>query len=452
MYHTTWRNLALTGLTVWLLAAGFPLLNTALHGEPISVSLLLPLATAQAEEPARVRRTPAMRQQIYQRFSRVRELSDAGKMDEAKSSLASLGKQSLNSYERAMMWNLSAFLAYQEKDYAAAAKAYEELLKQPDLPLSLELETWYSLAKLNAVLENYAGAVKALDKWFSINEKPGPDAYVLKAQLLFQQERYKDVLASLDTALKIHQQEGSVGSESLYLLQRGAYYQFENYQGLKNALEALVSHYPKGEYLVQLAAVYGQLDMQREQTAIKLAAYEKGYLDTESALVNLAQLLMAEGNAYKAAVLLDKEIQAERVKASERHLRLLGDSWYVAKEYDRALAAFARAAEGSDSGDMDLRIAQIHADSGRWDDVIQSANRSIKKGNFDRLGAAHVIKGMALYNSKRLPEALSAFERARQFEQTRNMAEQWHRYVQNEMEKESLLKTSSAALAAPAQG
>lgn len=452
MRSTMITNLSKVTVAVWLLGAGVPLLQGALQGQPLNGAMLLPLDSAQAEERARVRRTPAMRQQIYQRFSRIRELADADKLAEAKSALESLGKQSMNSYEQAMRWNLAAFLAYQEKDYAGAAKAYEELLNQPDLPLSLELDTWYSLAKLNAVLENYGAAVKALDKWFAISEKPGPDAYVLKAQMLFQQERYKDVLANLDKALAIHKAEGTPGSENLYLLQRGAYYQFENYKGLKVALEALVSHYPKGDYLVQLAAVYGQLDMQQQQTAIKLAAYEKGYLDTESSLVNLVQLLMSEGNTYKAATILDKEIKAESVKASERHLRLLGDAWYVAKEYKQALAAFTQAAETSDSGDMDLRIAQIHADSGRWDKVIQSANRSIKKGNFDRLGAAHVIKGMALYNSKRLPEALNSFASARRFDQTRKMAEQWHSYVQNELKKEALLKTSSADLPVPSQG
>ena len=112
---------------------------------------LSPYATAiaqdeQAAKPQQeTRRTPALRNKVYERLAEAQAAAEAKDMVTAKkvldSMIASGGKNELNSYELANVYNLYAFIYYSGEDYAAALKAYENVVKQPDIPLAMEINT-----------------------------------------------------------------------------------------------------------------------------------------------------------------------------------------------------------------------------------------------------------------------------------------------------------------------
>ncbi|PVY77362.1 hypothetical protein C8D92_10347 [Tamilnaduibacter salinus] len=402
-----------------------------------------PLVSAQAADNDNVRRTPAMRQNIYKRFSRIRELANQGQMAKAFESLEDLRSGTdMNSYERALMWNLTAFLHYQENNQAEAAHAYEKLLEQPNLPLSLEQDTWYSLAKLRMVLENYRGAREALNEWFALKEEPGADAYIMQAQLRYQSEAYREALESMDRAMALKGGRASDVPENWYLLQRACYYQLENYQGLEDVLGKLVAHYPKRDYLMQLSAVYGELDQPEKQLAVKEAAYEKGFLTSEQNVMSFAQLLMSQDASFRAARVIEKAIDEGQVPASTQNLRQLGDAWLLAKEYDSALKAMGQAAEQAGDGSLYFRMAQVSVDLGRWEDAETYSEKAIAVGGLDSPGMAHVLNGLALFNQDAFDGALSAFQRASDYSATRNMAQQWQEYVRKSQKRQQELEAS----------
>ncbi|MFE8071329.1 hypothetical protein QQM79_09725 [Marinobacteraceae bacterium S3BR75-40.1] len=425
--------------TVWMLGGAAGALQSP------SGSILSGFLGAQAAQAAdNVRRTPSMRQNIYKRFSRIRELADAGNVNKAMTVINDMqAGTDLNSYEAAMLWKLKAFLFYQTKDYPQAAKAYQQLLEQPNLPLSLEQDTWYSLTKLHMVLEDYDQALAALDHWFQLSEDPGPDAYITKAQILYQIEQYQPALEAIDTGIIARIKSGQAVPENWYLLKRYGYYQLENYGGLKNVLVTLVKQYPKREYLIQLAAVYGELNQPQKQLAIKEAAYDKGYLDKESSLLNLAQLMLAEGSSYKAAKVIEKGIRDGIIEPKADNLKQMGDSFLLAKEYDQALAAFQKAAAKSGDGELYLRMAQIASDLTRWEDARDYAEQAIAAGDFERIGMAHVVHGLALFNLDQLSQAMQAFNQARRYDATQQVASQWRNYVQKEQARRHKLEAAS---------
>ena len=442
-----------TAYAPWLKSAGglltvFMVLNVPLPGLGLSqqVSVLLPVAQVAAEEDDNVRRTPAMRQNIHKRFSRIRDLADDGKLDKAFNALESLGNGNLNSYERAMRWNLAAFLHHQQDDRDGIAHAYQKLLEQPELPLSLEQDALYSLARVEMIRENYDEALDALDRWFDLKDKPGAQAYAMKAQLLYQKQDWDQALGAIDQAIDMKRSGDGEVRENWYLLKRGIHYQQEDYEGLRDVLEILVRDFTKKSYLKQLSAVYGELGNPAEQLAVREAAYEKGYLDRESELVGLAQLLVSQDNPYKAAQVMRDGIDNGVVEPTESNLKRMGDNYLLAKEYDEALAAFEKAAAKTDNGGIHLRMAQVTADLGRWEAAEDYATTAIERGGFDRLGRAHVVKGLALFNQDRLSEALNAFAQARGFEETENMAKQWHQYVSREQQRRQELEASTEAV------
>ena len=432
----------------WLKSAGGLLTVVLVLNMPLPASDLsreaagwLPAAQAAAEDD-NVRRTPAMRQNIHKRFSRIRDLADQGKLDKAFEALERLGNGNLNSYERAMRWNLAAFLHHQQDDIDGTAKAYRKLLEQPNLPLSLEQDTWYSLARAEMIRENYDKALDALDKWFDLKDKPGAQAYALKSQLLYQKQDWDQALAAIDQAIGMKRSgEGEV-RENWYLLKRGIHYQQNDYEGLRDVLKILVRDFTKESYLNQLSAVYGELGNTAEQLAVREAAYEKGYLDKESELIGLAQLLVSQDNPYKAARVMRKGIENGVIEKTESNLKRMGDNYLLAKEYDEALAAFERAAGKSENGEIHLRMAQVSADLGRWEAAADYATSAINRGGFDEVGRAHVVQGLALFNRDRLSEALDAFAQARQYDKTEDMAEQWHDYVSREQKRRQELEAA----------
>lgn len=433
----------------WLKSAGglmtaFILLNMPLPvGDlPRELSAVMPVVQAVAEDDDNVRRTPAMRQNIHKRFSRIRELADDGKLEKAFEALDDLGDGNLNSYERAMRWNLDAFLHHQNDDRDAMARAYQKLLEQPELPLSLEQDTLYSLARVEMIRENYDEALDALGKWFELKDEPGAESYAIKAQLHYQKQDWDQALGAIDQAIEMKRSGDDEVRENWYLLKRGIHYQQDDYEGLRDVLEILVRDFTKKSYLNQLAAVYGELGNRSEQLAVREAAYEKGYLDKESELVGLAQLLASQDNPYKAARVMEQGISEEIIEPTFTNLKRLGDNYLMAKEYDEALEAFDRAAPRSEDGEIHLRMAQVSADLGDWEKAAASAARAIERGGFDDVGRAHVVRGLALFNKDRLGEALEAFAAAKGFEDTENVAKQWHDYVNREQERRQELEAS----------
>ncbi|MEQ6886167.1 tetratricopeptide repeat protein [Salicola sp. Rm-C-2C1-2] len=435
--------------TPGLRTLGLPLIAvTFVLGQPVPVTDMVPAGLtnqAHAEEDDNVRRTPAMRQNVHKRFSRIRELADKGKLENAFEVWERMDPANLNSYERAMRWNLAAFLHHQRSDNEAIANAYRKLLEQTDIPLSLEQDTWYSLARVEMVRGSYEAAMEALDEWFALQEDPGANAYALKAQLHYRQENWRQSLDAINRAIEVRHNSGDQVAKNWYLLKRGILYQQEDYEGLASVLEILVREYPQKSYLMQLSSVYGELDRPAEQLAVREAAYEKGYLDKESELVGLAQLMASQDSPYRAAEVLRKGIEGGRIEATRENLERMGDNFLVAKEYDKAIDAFKQAAAKTDNGKLYLRMAQVAADLGDWDEAEQYAARAVERGDFDRLGRAHVVRGLALYHLERFSESLQSLEQARGFEDTRKMATQWHDYVQKEQKRREQLEASATS-------
>lgn len=432
-----------------LLASGLPVERAGYSSgdRTVESSVLAWLSAAGSVQAAEsnTRRAASMRQNIYQRFSRIREMADEGSIAPARTAIEDMqANVDLNSYEQAMLWNLSAWLHYEQKDYDQAAGDYQRLLEQPELPLSLQQDTLYSLTKLRMVLEQYDRALESLEQWMAMLDDPGADAWLMKGQILYQNESYRDSLEALDQAIREQQSAGKAVPENWYLLQRAGYYQLEDYQGLKTVLETLASEYPSREYLVQLASVYGQLDMSDQQLAMLEAAHEKGYLDTESRLMNLAQLLLAADNPYKAARVVSEGLDAGTIKPTASNLSQLGDSWLLAREHKKALEALEQAADVSEDGEIHFRMAQIAVDRGWWPEAQGYAAEAIRRGGFDRIGSAHLVRGLARFNQDQLADALASFAQAKQHQDSRAAAEQWQTYVRTEQERRAKLKAAAA--------
>lgn len=408
---------------------------------------------AIAAAPTRTERVPAMREPIYRQLSTAREKADAEDFAGAMETLDRLSAQStLNSYERAMTWNLIAFVHYSRQDNAAAMNAYRKVLEQKPIPESLELATLYSLAQLNVVAERYREALDMLERWFARVSSPNASARMLLGQVHYQLGNYAEARTAILQAVNEAQARNEVVSESWYLMLRAIHYAEKDYRALAGVLEKLATLYPKREYWVQLSAVYGELGDEQRQLATLETAWEQKMLEQENEYVMLAQLLLANGVPYKAGKVLQAGIDAGTVEEDAGNLRLLADAWVLAKENERSVDVLERAAGLVNEGDFDLRLAQVLLEMERFDDALNAAQSAIRKGGLDKPSSAHMVAGLALFNLDRLEEAQEAFGSAAAFEDAAQAAGQWMEYVEQERERRLALKNALSAGLAPGAG
>ena len=168
----------------------------------------------EQKKKRRVKRSATLRPKIFKKLDAARALADEKKYSEAIDTLKALEKRKRNSYEQAMTHNMYAYVYFNQEKYKSAAKAYENVLATKNIPESLQQTTLYSLAKLYLIQENYKAALKPLNQWFGMVEKPGGEAYVLRAQVYFQLEQYKKSLPDVKKAIALTKQQGKKPREN----------------------------------------------------------------------------------------------------------------------------------------------------------------------------------------------------------------------------------------------
>ena len=414
------------------------MIMTGLLAYTVLPALPLTSAAVQAEEEQskpRVRRTQTMRPVIFKKLDAVRALADEKKYAEALDDLASVEKIRRNSYEQAMTQNMYAYVYFNQEDYAGAIKAYEEVVSIDNIPESLEQTTLYSLAKLHLIQENYQQALAALNKWFAVVDKPGAEAYILRAQMQFQLDQYQQALPDVKKAIALTKEQGNQPKENWLLLERAVYYQNKDFKSLARNLQDLSTLYPKAQYWVQLAAVYSELNKPLKELSTLETAYDQGLLNKESQLMSLAYAQMGQEIPYKAALVIEKGMKDDVIKRSARNLSTLGDAWMLAKEYDKAIVAMTEAAKESQKGDDYFKLAQIHTERQEWKLALQNVDKAIKSGDLKAPSSAYILKGNILFNLDDLPYARDSFVAAEKYPQAEKTAKQWLSYIEAEQKR-----------------
>ncbi|MES0874355.1 tetratricopeptide repeat protein [Sinimarinibacterium thermocellulolyticum] len=401
----------------------------------VLLGLFSPALLAE-ESAARGERTVAMREATFKQLSKARELAERDEHAEAIAILTRIADdRHANGYEKAQAYYLLAFCHYERGDNAKAIAAYEQVLQQQGVPDSLRAGTQYAIAQMYMATEQWAKAAAVLEQWFQNTEAPSANAYVLLGQAYFQLKQYDKAKRPIERAIVNAKNSGERVKENWLLLLRSIYYESGDYRNMMVVLKDLAALYPKREYWLQLAAVYGELDDPKRQLAAMLAAYDQGYFERGQDYVGLAQLLLGNDVPYRAAKVLQEGIDKKLVEADAQHLNLLADAYVRAKDYEAAIEVLRRAAHVAGDGESELRLAQALMEQGQWREAAEAARRAIDKGGLRRPDIANVVLGLALYELNQLPAAQAAFAKAAEDERSRTVAEQWAQFIAREQER-----------------
>lgn len=379
----------------------------------------LPVAFAREDAKdkpkQKTRRTPALRNKVYEKLAAAQAESEAGNIDNALKILKELetqtGKKELNSYEKANLYNFYAFIYYSKERYKEAAGAYEQVLKQPDIPEAMEINTQYSLAQLYFVMEDYPKAAKALEAWFDVAVNPAADAYVLLAQAYLQLKNYDRALELVEKAMEVAKTQNKEPKEQWYVLLRFLYSEKNNVPKQKEILETLVKKWPKKEYWVGLSAIYGEMNREMDQLHTLETAYVQGLLNREPELVSLAQMYAGSDMPYKAAKVMEAGFKKKIIKESSKNLERIGEYWRRAQETKKALPKLAAAADKAKDGEPYIRLAYIYFSLDRYKETVSAVTKGLKKGGVKRKDEARMLLGQALFYENKYDEARKTFQK-----------------------------------------
>ena len=397
------------------------------------------------------RRTPALRNKVYERLAEAQTLAEAKDYAGASAILNDMisedGKQALNSYELANVYNLHAFLSYANEDYSQSLRYYGQVIAQPDIPLAMEINTRFTIAQLYFVQEQWQQGIDALLMWFEMNEKPNAGSYVLLAQGYYQVKRYDLALDNVETAIAMHEGEGKLPKEQWYNLARFLYFDKEDFDSALDVLNTLIIYYPKKQYWVQASHLYGEKKDEPRQLALMEAAYEQGFLDRSSELVTMAYLYLNAEVPYYAGSVIEKGFSDELVEDKSKNYELAGSAWAQAQEVAKSIPMMEKAAAKSEEGELYVRLGNVYLDGDQFQKSADSIIKGLNKGGVKRPDQARLALGMAYFNLGDYDEARKAFRaaskegaRRKEWERSKEMAQQWIAYVTSEEDRQRELE------------
>jgi len=239
--------------------------------------------------------------------------------------------------------------------------------------------------------------------------------------------------------IELTQAAGQPIKEQSYLLLRVLHYEAKEYQQVIDILEELIKLYPKKQYWMQLASIYGEIDNQQKQLNVLELAYLQDFLTTENEILTLASLLLNNDLYIRAGKILSKGLDDGVITSSLDHWRLLAQAWTMAQENEKAIPALTKAAELSPDGKLDIMLAQTYINLNRWNEAVDTIRRALVKGGLDRPDQAQVMLGQALFELDRFDEARQAFQAAQADQRSRQLSAQWINYIDSEEDRRAQL-------------
>jgi len=388
------------------------------------------MAQAIAEIGALVREErPVQTSELtHRRLTTILELYEMDEIEEALRQLESLETQRLSTYGETLVQQTFGFCYLQQGDVTRAIEAFERTLSLDGLPNISQQEMLYSLAALYATEGEFEQTIATLSTWYAYAQEPvDADKFMLTGSSYAQLSEFASALPYIEEAIRRSEEP----NESWYTLELSIHFELMDYPSAAGHLREMVVLWPdNASYWEMLASAYLELEDDPNALATLMVAYEHDLVEEEAKLLNLVRLNLFLDVPYQAGLILTAGLAEGSIAETQANLELLLSAWTSAREFERAIGAIDRLAPLTDDGAYYMQKAQLLNEQGRWNDVIDAADRALEMGGLDDAGDTLVLKGIAQAELGLYVDARVTFGEARALDTpaARN-AEAWIEYV-----------------------
>ena len=204
------------------------------------------------------------------------------------------------------------------------------------------LSTLYNLAQIHVEKESYDKALELLKLWFSINEKPFPQSYILLAHCHYAKDQLQLALKYVEKTIALVAKP----KESWLSFAVAIYIKQKKYDKAQSHLERLVALYPsRAVHWRQLANIYLILDKIKHAFVTLDIANKMGHLKNKSDYMNLFSFYLEQSMPYQGAELLKQKIKQKLVPKEQKNLERLAEAFWIAREEKSALVYLKEASK-----------------------------------------------------------------------------------------------------------
>jgi tetratricopeptide (TPR) repeat protein len=403
-------------------------LRLALSGLALATGLLASAASlaqrAAEEEGQAEAASTSIDAQTGNILNEAIELLNAEDYAGANQKLGTLRMDRLSPYERGKVEQILFNIAYAQERFEEARGHLQNAINSGGLNAVEIDQARYQSAQLYMQEEKWREGAAALEEWFKTAANPNSAAYYLLAVAYYQQEDFNRALAPAKKAVELMDQ--TKPNESWLSMLSALHLQREEYREAIPVLQQLIAAAPsKKTYWMQLSSVYGQMEDYSNALAIMQLANNVGLVTEDSEVRRLADLLLFNDVPYRGAQVLEAAIEKRIVALDEKLYEKLANCWIAAGEFDKSLAPLQRAAELAPSGDTFVRLGEVQVQREDWQAAIAAIQRGVDKGQLKDPGNAQLMLGIAHFSQKNYDAARPFFERARQSDRHRQVAESY---------------------------
>ena len=366
-------------------------------------------------------------------FEKARGELEAQRYAEAEAVMDKLHLDDLTPHERAVAQRLYGYITYGKGENDAAIEHLRQAIAETDgLQPRDHADVLFQIAQIQAVLERWRDVIATLETWLEVVEQPNSVGYYMMALAYFQLQDLDGALAPAQKAVEI----AKVPQQAWLQLLLAIHLSKEDYAAAKPVLEQMLALYPNlgKDYWLQLSSLYGVTGDEPGALGVLEIAYRKGLLKEDPELRRLLQFMLARGIPYRATQIFEKEMTEKRFQDDAEALELLSIGWILAREPAKAMQPLAHAADLAATGNLYVHLAQIHLLDERWEEAISVLRKAIAKGGLKDPGTVELMLGIAYYNEQQLQEARTWFAQAQRSDATRKQAELWLQHVDRELE------------------
>lgn len=405
--------------------------------------LASPLALARDKKkadslyPDTKRKQPRLDLNSQRESTKLNEGLDAindGDDDKAVSILEPLAEKSRSKYARALALQGLANLRYQQGDYASAIDLMQQALDNGVLPNDTYFQLMYGLVQFYAADEQWDQALAELHKWRAEGKRETAESWALEGNINYRLEKYQDAVTAMQRAQQLNTGPDKVEDTSDWdQLLAASYAELgDTDAALDLARERLAENPDDPVTMRNTVSLLIQAQRYDEATQLMDRAFTMGAIQTPEEYSNLAKLHMMIAQesedpapeSKKAWNVIEKGLADGRLQPGYDVYKLQGDAAYVGDDYDKALAAYQKAAPFATDGEMDLRQGQILSYMGEYDKAIKMIEGAIKKG-LSKPGNAYIALGASNNNADHRAAAIRAMQKAAEYPETRERAQRW---------------------------
>lgn len=396
----------------------------------IFLAILLTISISTHVKPAFSQSSKyQLSQQAQAELTSVQDLMQRNEFQTALEVLNTLQTAVRNQrYDLAITYQTIGYVYSNLNSNKEAIQAFTKAIQTGALPKSVNHEIEYIVAQLLISEGSYAQGMKYLSTWFRNEKNPSAEAHYIAATAYYFLDNYKQMVYQARNAISKRKNAPA----SWYEILLSGYYETNDLIAAADLMETMLKNFPqRTQYWMQLAGIYLSIKKNQQALALMEVAYIKGIVNKHQELIQLAQTYLYMDMPYKAANLLSTEMENQQIKKTKETVKLLADSWFLARETEKGIDVLSAAITQIKDAEIYYRLGQLYVAQEDWNNAVKILNQTIQTTDFENIADAYLLLGVAALQGNDKSTSYRALNNALKYDSTKEQARQWMAELRN---------------------